>query len=66
MPLFGSNGDFKMTDTEVVINRVGDSLIITPKSALEGTFYSGIEMFTADFLAEGRPEETSNGEMSLQ
>lgn len=57
--------ELRIDDAEVVINRVGDSLMVTPKSALERTFYSGIEMFTADFLAEGRPEEIPNGEVNL-
>ena len=58
--------EFRLEDTEVVINRVGDSLIITPRSALERTFFSGISMLPEDFLAEGRPEETPNGSVVLE
>ena len=57
--------ELRLADTEVVINRVGDSLMITPKEALEKMFFSGISMFTEDFLAEGRPEETQNSEVML-
>lgn len=57
--------ELRLNDTEVIINRVGESIVITPKSAVEHMFYSGIEMFTEDFLADGRPAETSNGEVKL-
>ena len=57
--------ELRLDDAEVVINRVGDSLIITPRKALKKTFYSGIDMLTDDFLADGRPEETYNGEVEL-
>ena len=57
--------ELRLDDTDVVINRVGDSLMITPREALERMFFSGIDMFTDDFLADGRPEETPNGEVAL-
>ena len=57
--------ELRLDDTEVVINRVGESLMITPREALERMFFSGIDMFTDDFLADGRPEETPNGEVVL-
>lgn len=57
--------EYRLEDTEVVINRIGDSLIITPRKCLEQSFFSGISMFTEDFLSEGRPEETENGEVML-
>ena len=44
-------------DEELVINRVGDSLIITPKKALASTFFSGAGMLDEDFMADGRPQE---------
>ena len=49
--------DLRLDATEVVVNRVGESLIITPKSALAATFFKGIEMLPEDFLEDGRPEE---------
>ena len=57
--------EYRLNDTEVVINRVGDSLMITPREALAKTFFSGIEMLPDDFMADGRPEETPNGEVAL-
>ena len=52
--------EYRFDDTEVIINRVGDSLVITPKNALKNTFYSGLAMLPDDFMAEGRPEEVPN------
>ena len=57
--------ELRIEEEEVVINRVGDSLMITPRKALEHMFFSGIQMFSDDFLADGRPEEVSNGEVIL-
>ena len=57
--------ELRLDDTEVVINRVGDSLMITPRAALERMFFSAIDMFPEDFLPDGRPDETSNGEVTL-
>ena len=57
--------ELRLDDTEVIINRVGDSIVITPKNAVERMFYSGIDMFTDDFLADGRPEEVPNTEVML-
>ena len=45
-------------DEELIINRVGDSVIITPKKSLESTFYSGASLLDEDFMADGRPQET--------
>lgn len=50
---------------EVVINKVGDSIVITPKDALQVSFLKGLLMLTDDFLADGRPEETPNTRIDL-
>ena len=57
--------EYRFEDTELIVNRVGQSLVITPKNAIRETFYSGLTMFTADFLAEGRPEEAPNARVEL-
>ncbi|MBQ9062190.1 MAG: AbrB/MazE/SpoVT family DNA-binding domain-containing protein [Eubacterium sp.] len=57
--------EFRMSDAEVVINRIGESLIITPKEALATAFYSGINMLPDDFLSSGRPEEITNSRETL-
>ena len=57
--------EYRLEDTELIINRVGQSLVITPKDAIRETFYSGLKMFTEDFLADGRPEEVPNERIEL-
>jgi len=57
--------EYQFEDTEVIINRVGDSLVITPKASLRDAFYTGLSMLSDDFLADGRPEEVSNTRVEL-
>ena len=57
--------EYQLDNTEVIINRVGDSLVITPKSSLQSSFFSGLSMLSDDFLADGRPEEVPNIQMEL-
>lgn len=57
--------EFRFEDTELVVNRIGQSLIITPREALQETFFSGLSMFTEDFMADGRPEEVPNKRIEL-
>ena len=45
-------------DEEVYINRIGDSIIITPTKALASTFFSGASLLDNDFMSDGRPGET--------
>ena len=57
--------DYRLEDTELVINQVGESLVITPKAMLRQAFYNGLNALSDDFLREGRPEETENERISL-
>ena len=57
--------EYQFEDTEVVINRVGDSLVITPKDSLQKAFYMGLSKLSDDFLAEGRPAEITNARVVL-
>ncbi|MCR5177445.1 MAG: type II toxin-antitoxin system VapB family antitoxin [Lachnospiraceae bacterium] len=57
--------EYRIEAAEVVINRVGESLVITPVHAVEDTFRSGLAMFTEDFMADGRPEEMPNDRVAL-
>ena len=57
--------NYRLEETELIINQIGDSLIITPKHSLQEAFFSGIAMLPDDFLTEGRPEEMSNERITL-
>ena len=43
---------------KVVIQRLGTSLILTPKDKLTESFLDGINGFTEDFMSEGRYEKS--------
>ena len=49
--------EFRFDAEEVFINRVGDAVILTPVSNAKAVFQQGLESFSADFLADGRPEQ---------
>lgn len=57
--------EYRFEDTELIVNRIGSSLVITPKNAIQETFLAGLSMFTEDFLADGRPEEVPNQRVEL-
>ena len=50
---------YKMNE-ELYINKIGDTLIVTPKKSLKNTFEKSLSLFSDDFMEEGRPEESSN------
>ena len=57
--------DLRLEDTELIINQVGDSLVITPRASLKEAFFSGIAMLPDDFLSGGRPDESENERIEL-
>ena len=57
--------EYRLEDTELVINRVGESLVITPKEALQRVFYYGLSLATEDFVKDGRPIEVPNKKVEL-
>lgn len=48
---------FRFTDDEVLIQRLGDAVILVPKDAAWKTFLEGLHGFSDDFMADGRDEE---------
>ena len=57
--------EYRFENTELIINHVGESLVITPKDRLQHAFFSGIASLPDDFMYEGRPEETPNERIDL-
>ena len=49
--------EFRFDSEEVFINRVGDAVILTPISKAQDVYRQGVRGFSADFLADGRPEQ---------
>ena len=50
---------------ELVINRIGDSIMITPKKSLASAFFSGASLLDDDFMIEGRPSEIPTAREAL-
>ncbi len=49
--------EFRFEEEELYINKIGDTLMLTPRSALVHTLREGAAMVSEDFMAEGRPDE---------
>lgn len=56
---------YRFEEEEVVINKIGECVMITPVSGLGELFYSALALMTEDFLEEGRPAEVSNERTDL-
>ena len=50
--------EYRLPDEEIVINRVGDTITLTPVSKLGSAFLHGLDQFSDDFMADGRPEQS--------
>ncbi len=50
--------DFQMGEEEVLIQRVGSSIILTPKSDPWRAFRESLSEFSSDFMTEGRNQPT--------
>lgn len=46
--------EYRFDTNEVVINRVGEIVIIMPKSNKWNSFMQAIDMFSDDFMEDGR------------
>lgn len=49
--------EYRFEEDELYVNKIGDTLMLTPRSALVNTLRSGIALISDDFMAEGCPEE---------
>lgn len=47
---------YRFEENEVYINRIGDAVVLTPKSSLAKAFELGASLLTSDFLEKGVPE----------
>ncbi len=46
-----------METDEVIVQKLGDAVIIVPKDRMWETFLEGLSEFTDDFFAEGRMQD---------
>ena len=49
--------EYRLPDEEIFVNRVGDTITLTPVSKLRESFALGLRMFTDDFMEDGRPPQ---------
>lgn len=47
---------FRFDDSEVLVQRVGDVVLLAPKDTAWQAFLEGINGFTDDFFADGRSQ----------
>ena len=45
---------YRFSVDEVIVQRLGSSLILTPKEKIVDTFLRSLDEFTDDFMADGR------------
>ena len=57
--------EYRLPEEELIVNMVGESLVITPKASLKDVFYSGLADLPDDLLREGRPNESENERLVL-
>ena len=51
--------------TAVLVQRLGDAVLLTPKADAWQTFMSGLNSFTEDFMTDGREPEIPTARESL-
>ena len=49
--------EYRLPDEEIFINRIGYTVTLTPVSKLRDSFAQGLQMFTDDFMEDGRPPQ---------
>lgn len=52
--------EYRFEGTEVRINKIGDIIILVPIKSKWDNFMKAIDMFSDDFLEEGRAEQTKD------
>jgi len=50
--------EFRFTDDEVYIKKVGHVVMLFPKNRVWETFLEGLDNFTNDFMTDGRELDT--------
>ena len=48
--------EYRFSGSEVAIGRIGDIVILMPKEDKWAGFLNSLELFTEDFMAEGREQ----------
>ena len=57
--------EYRFNVDEVFINKIGDTVMLTPKKKLADAFERGAKMLTDDFLSDGIPESIPSERIGL-
>lgn len=57
--------NYRFNDNEVNINKIGDIVIIMPKKSKWSSFSKAIDMFSDDYMKDGRSLNTKQKRESL-
>lgn len=49
--------EYRFSSDEVMINRIGDVVLMMPKADKWDPFMKAIDMFSSDFMEDGRTEQ---------
>ena len=49
--------EYRLPDEEIFVNRIGNTITLTPVSKLKESFSESLRMFTDDFMEDGRPPQ---------
>ena len=55
--------EFRFDNTEVVISKIGDIVMLIPMDNKWKSFVQAIDMFSDDFMAEGRDDSVQEREI---
>lgn len=50
--------EYRFSSDEVLINKIGDMVILIPKERKWDSFMKAIDMFTVDYMEDGRAIQT--------
>lgn len=51
--------EYRFTTNEVMINKIGEIVLLMPKTSKWDSFIKAIDMFSSDFMEDGRPMQIS-------
>lgn len=51
--------EFRFSEDEVMINRIGEIVLLIPKTSKWDSFAKALDMFSDDFMSEERAEQTT-------
>ena len=57
--------EYRFSTDEVMVNRIGDIVLLMPKGSKWDSFMKAIDMFSDDFMAEGRDDQRVQERESL-